>query len=473
MKHRYGGSVYAVASGKGGVGKTTATVNLGVVLGQAGLDVVVVDADLAMTNLGQRLGIDHQPGIHQVLAGDAPVRDAVVRGPGGLAAVTGDRELESFAAADPAELDRVLELLSVAFEVVLVDTGPGIQRDASVTYRAADGVVLVTTPTAVAVEDANRTASMAADADCPAVGAIVTRADGTEPEEIGGLDPEPLAVVPEHETGGPVTASQPASDAAGAYRTAAAALPDVDTARVIPPDQEPATDGDHGTEATGKADERSSETSSDDENDRAGDQRTPVGESADDTTTESTATDDRDAESEEIERGTGDADDTATTADDSDGDEATEARTAAVSAAYRTLTGALSNISADSVLRASGRSPDDAVDRDTDADEANDATPAGAEDTTAIEVDESADTDGAETDTATSEGDSDETDAPAADESKSADTESDGTVSEATAEGEMADSESAAAGTAADRGSEAETDEESVTEETREDTATP
>ncbi|WP_247379181.1 MinD/ParA family ATP-binding protein [Halorientalis brevis] len=246
-----GGTVYAVAGGKGGVGKTTTAINLGVVLKQAGQDVVVVDADLAMANVGQQLGIDHEPGIHEVLAGDATVRDAVVTGPAGLRVITGDRALDSFAAAEPTELDGVLDLLAVAYDVVLVDTAAGVQRNSIVTYREADGVVLVTTADDVAIADANRTATMAADADCPTVGAAVTKDEsGTAPDAVAGLDADVLAVVPAHRTGGPVTASEPNSDAAGAYRTLAASLPAVDAQGVIPEDSTPETEesDDRGTE---------------------------------------------------------------------------------------------------------------------------------------------------------------------------------------------------------------------------------
>jgi septum site-determining protein MinD len=230
-----GGSIYAVASGKGGVGKTTTAINLGVVLSQAGEEVVVVDADLAMTNLGRRLNVDHQPGIHAVLAGEAPVRDAIVKGPAGLATIPGERDLEAFATAEPEGLREVFDLLTVAYDVVIVDTGPGVQQDAFVTYQEADGALLVTSPRPVAVTDANRTARMAADADCPAVGAAVTFASDAEvPATVDALETDVLAAVPRHQTGGPITASEPDSDAAAAYRTLAAGLPAVDRTDVIP-----------------------------------------------------------------------------------------------------------------------------------------------------------------------------------------------------------------------------------------------
>jgi len=58
------GHCFAVASGKGGVGKTTTVVNTARELTARGYDVVVVDADLAMTNLGRMVGVDHEPTLH-------------------------------------------------------------------------------------------------------------------------------------------------------------------------------------------------------------------------------------------------------------------------------------------------------------------------------------------------------------------------------------------------------------------------
>ncbi|WP_010612515.1 nucleotide-binding protein, partial [Halococcus hamelinensis] len=72
------GRVYALASGKGGVGKTTSAVNLGAALHDAGYDTVVLDADLAMANLGGLVGTEDGPTVHDVLAGEAALGDALV-----------------------------------------------------------------------------------------------------------------------------------------------------------------------------------------------------------------------------------------------------------------------------------------------------------------------------------------------------------------------------------------------------------
>jgi len=66
-------SVFAIASGKGGVGKTTTAVNLGAALARAGFQVAIVDVDLGMANLGAFVGLTApRATIHDVLAGHRP-----------------------------------------------------------------------------------------------------------------------------------------------------------------------------------------------------------------------------------------------------------------------------------------------------------------------------------------------------------------------------------------------------------------
>lgn len=238
------GRVYALASGKGGVGKTTSAVNLGAALHDAGYDTVVVDADLAMANLGGLVGIDDGPTIHDVLANEAALGDALVwvdengpqrsppaEGPS-FVVVPGSRSLDSFAAADPGELRRVVESLAAAADFVVCDTGAGLTHENAVPFGVADGVVLVTTPDPVAVADARKTAGFAERAGGMVVGSVLTRA--TDETDVSGvarrLGTEMLAVIPESADVGtePLVRTAPEGYAAEAYHRLASALVDRD-----------------------------------------------------------------------------------------------------------------------------------------------------------------------------------------------------------------------------------------------------
>jgi septum site-determining protein MinD len=89
--------VIAVASGKGGAGKTTVASNLATALALSGEKVVVVDADLAMPDLGVYLGLENSPiTLHQVLAAEASIEQALYEGPGGCRVVPSGLSLSGY-----------------------------------------------------------------------------------------------------------------------------------------------------------------------------------------------------------------------------------------------------------------------------------------------------------------------------------------------------------------------------------------
>jgi septum site-determining protein MinD len=226
------GYVFTVAGGKGGVGKTTTTINVAVALQDAGHDVVVVDADLGMANLGAMLDIEHSPSLHQVLAGKAAVSDAITEGPGGITLVPGERNLEAFADADPAKLRKVVQALSTAYEIVLIDTGAGLSHETTVPLGLADGVLLITTADDVAIGDTIKTAQLAERIEGDVVGAVLTRAsDDTNVSDVADkLDLEMLAVVPEDQEATqeePLLINHSDSYAAEAYRRLASTLEEI------------------------------------------------------------------------------------------------------------------------------------------------------------------------------------------------------------------------------------------------------
>ncbi|MUV90264.1 AAA family ATPase, partial [Halapricum sp. CBA1109] len=136
-------SVITVGGAKGGAGKTVTAINVAAALKSTGFSVAVVDADLGTTNVADILSLDCPTSIHQVLAGDAAVEDAIVTHDSGLDVVSGGDSIEYLTEADPAQLRPVVETLRTEYDIVVVDTGTGLSHEVLVPFGLADGVVLV------------------------------------------------------------------------------------------------------------------------------------------------------------------------------------------------------------------------------------------------------------------------------------------------------------------------------------------
>lgn len=146
--------IMAVASGKGGVGKTTVVANLGIKLAQQGFNVCLVDADVAMANLSLILGMQAAPiTLHDVLLGQSSVDDAIYDGPGGVKVVPSGLSLESYRKVDPERLRAVMESLRTKFDYVLVDVAAGIERTVTAALAACDNTMLVTMPDPPSIAD--------------------------------------------------------------------------------------------------------------------------------------------------------------------------------------------------------------------------------------------------------------------------------------------------------------------------------
>jgi septum site-determining protein MinD len=248
--------VFAVASAKGGVGKTTTTANVGAMLAATGADVVVVDGDIGMANLGAALGIDTPANtLHDVLSGTATPSEATYEGPNGVFVVPGETALSAYAEADPGELQSVINVHSQA-DYVLIDVGAGISHETSLPLSIADEVLLVSTPQRDALQDTEKTRQLTDQLGGTVAGAVITRAEQSTPVSeivIGTLGTEILATVPEDAAvpdalavGEPLTDYAPRSPAAEGYRDLVSALTGIEPDR--PP--EPASTADAGSDST-------------------------------------------------------------------------------------------------------------------------------------------------------------------------------------------------------------------------------
>jgi septum site-determining protein MinD len=147
--------VYAVASGKGGTGKTMTVVNLGTALALLGKRTVILDADIGMANLGLVMGLERsQITLHEVLSGEAEVSEAVYELPTGLKVVPSGISLRGFQDADPDRLQFVMNELIKDADIVIIDAPAGINKDGVIPLAIADEVLLVVNPELSSMLDA-------------------------------------------------------------------------------------------------------------------------------------------------------------------------------------------------------------------------------------------------------------------------------------------------------------------------------
>ncbi|NUN11263.1 P-loop NTPase [Candidatus Micrarchaeota archaeon] len=165
-----------LASGKGGVGKSTITLNLGLVLAMAGKKVTVVDADIAMANLGLMLGIDRAPiTLHNVLSGENDVLDAVYEGPNNLRYVPAGLSLDKVENVDHARLKNAVKTLDTKNDFVIVDSPPGLGDDALAAIECASEMILIVTQEPSSLADVLKVKGLAEKRGIKIRGLIINR----------------------------------------------------------------------------------------------------------------------------------------------------------------------------------------------------------------------------------------------------------------------------------------------------------
>ncbi|MCD6398616.1 MAG: cell division ATPase MinD [Candidatus Aenigmarchaeota archaeon] len=197
------GRVVSLVSGKGGVGKTTVSSNLGLVLNNMGKKTILVDGNVTTPNLSIHLGIPLYPiTLHDVLKGNSDIREAMYVHPTGLGIIPGGIGLEDLENIDLNKVGAALNKIRNEADIILLDGAAGLGKEALKSIEVADDVIIVTNPNLPSVTEALKVKKIAEEFDKNVVGVIVNRVNGKKmelkDEEIEGMIELPVLVkIPE------------------------------------------------------------------------------------------------------------------------------------------------------------------------------------------------------------------------------------------------------------------------------------
>jgi len=152
--------VYAVTSGKGGVGKTNITANLATVAARAGKRVLIIDADLGLANVEIVLGVKPRYHLGDLLDKGLSIEDVLVEGPPGvklLPAGSGVQGLTQLSDERKMRFLQALDPIEEMFDLVLIDSGAGIGENVLFFVGAAEEAILVVSPEPTSLVDAYAT----------------------------------------------------------------------------------------------------------------------------------------------------------------------------------------------------------------------------------------------------------------------------------------------------------------------------
>ena len=138
--------VIAVTGGKGGVGKSSVSVNLATMLAQQGKNTMLMDADLGLANVDVMLGLNARVNLSHVVSGECALEEIIVDGPAGLKVIpsaSGKNNMLNLSTVQHGGLIRAFSELVQDVDVLLIDTAAGIAENVVTYTRAAHEVIVV------------------------------------------------------------------------------------------------------------------------------------------------------------------------------------------------------------------------------------------------------------------------------------------------------------------------------------------
>ena len=183
------GEVIVITSGKGGVGKTTTTANLGTGLAQMGKSVVLIDTDIGLRNLDVVMGLENRIvyNLVDVIEGTCRINQALIKDKRNPSLyLLPSAQTKDKSAVSPEQMRKLAEELKEKFDYILMDCPAGIEQGFQNAIAGATRALVVTTPEVSAIRDADRIIGLLDAAEMDRTDLIVNRlrADMVKKEEM-------------------------------------------------------------------------------------------------------------------------------------------------------------------------------------------------------------------------------------------------------------------------------------------------
>lgn len=153
----------SITSGKGGVGKTAVSANLGIQLAERGWRTAILDCDFGLANLALNMGLEPKATLHDVIKGKCSLMDAFVEGPKGVQVLAGCSGIRALAELDYDKLETMaqgFDELEQELDFLLLDNAAGLSPGVLSVSEAADETLLVFTPDPSSMMDAYASAKL-------------------------------------------------------------------------------------------------------------------------------------------------------------------------------------------------------------------------------------------------------------------------------------------------------------------------
>ncbi len=170
--------VIVITSGKGGVGKTTSTANIGTGLAKLGKSVVMIDTDIGLRNLDVVMGLENRIvyNLVDVVEGNCRMKQALIKDKRySNLYLLPSAQTRDKTAVNPEQMKKLIEELRPEFDYILLDCPAGIEQGFKNAIAAADRALIVTTPEVSAIRDADRIIGLLEANDIHQINLIVNR----------------------------------------------------------------------------------------------------------------------------------------------------------------------------------------------------------------------------------------------------------------------------------------------------------